>query len=351
MPKTDIEQNSIKLEETDSARATNPSRFQRWKAHMRKWWWLYLIGLSCAILVIIFPIIYVGIPRFANDRINKANFDLDGLSITNPTPNSFHVRQSQTFHAGMSSGGHLSEFNATMSYKASDTPFADLHFSRINFGDDTRLDIDQDLVLSCVTCFSQLAEEAIRSKEVAVLVTAKPDLNIKALPTAHLDMHKTVILPGLNVQEFMKRDDAFNVTKLKLLKPSFNDEYNVNATIAFNTPAAINVEMGTVSLNLTIGDSTLGYVDIPNLTLRNGTSNAVVLGNLDVKLMIRKGLWESSNSDYGKVTIGIHGNRSLYNGQEIPYFTAAVRAISASTTINLFDYVSDILGGSNDSLF
>lgn len=174
----------------------------------------------------------------------------------------------------------------------------------------------------------------------------------------------------------MKRDDAFNVTKLDLINPRTNDGYNVNATIVFNTPAAISVEMvscdstptsklltdetflftdwiyakpwstkGAVSFNLTIDDSNLGYIDIPDLTLRNGTSTAIVLGDLDIKLLIRKGLWESSNSNYGKVTIGIHGNRSVYNGEEIPYFTAAVKAISASTTINLFDYVSDILGG------
>ena len=102
---------------------------------------------------------------------------------------------------------------------------------------------------------------------------------------------------------------------------------------------------GAVSFNLTIEDSELGYIDIPDMTLRNGTSTLVALGNLDIKLLIRKGLWESSNSNYGKVTIGIHGNRSVYNGEEIPYFTAAVKAISASTTIDLFDYVSDFLGG------
>lgn len=41
----------------------------------------------------------------------------------------------------------------------------------------------------------------------------------------------------------MKRDDAFNVTKLDLINPRTNDGYNVNATIVFNTPAAISVEM------------------------------------------------------------------------------------------------------------
>lgn len=45
------------------------------------------------------------------------------------------------------------------------------------------------------------------------------------------------------IVEFMKRGDAFNVTKLDLLNPRMNDGHNVNATIVFNTPAAISVEM------------------------------------------------------------------------------------------------------------
>ncbi|OGM45880.1 hypothetical protein ABOM_006048 [Aspergillus bombycis] len=344
MSKGNTGQSSFKLEENESAAVPKPPLFQRWKAHMKKWWWLYLIGLGCVVLVTILPIVYVGVPHFANDRINKYDFDFDGLSITNPTPNSFHVRQSQQFHVGVGSG-HLSGFNASMHYAGSDTPFAVLPFPRIDFGNDARLEIDQDLDLSCVSCFSKLAEDAVRSDGISVKITGKPALKVQALPTAHLDIHKTVTLPGLNVEEFMKRNDAFNVTKLALINPGTHDGYNVNATIVFNPPTPISVEMGTVSCNLTIDDSQLGYIDIPDLTLRNGTSTAVVLGDLDIRLLIRKGLWESSNSNYGKVTIGIHGNRSVYNGEEIPYFTAAVKAISASTTVNLFDYVSEILGG------
>ncbi|KAF7596708.1 hypothetical protein BBP40_000136 [Aspergillus hancockii] len=343
MVKIVVDQTSFAIEDGNHTTVSELSKIQRWKAHIKKWWWLYLVGLCCVVLVTALPIVYVGVPRFASDRINNYDFDFGGLAITDPTPTSFHVRQSQKFHAGMGTSGRLSEFNATMSNSDSDKSFANFPFPGIQFGDDARFNIDQSLELSCVSCFSQLAEEAVRSEEVDVQVTGSPDLEVKALPTTRLSIQKTVKLPGLNVQEFMSREDAFNVTKLDIIDPRTNKGYNVNASIAFNSPTAISIEMGTASLNLTVGDSTLGYVDIPNLTLRNGTSNAVVLGNLDENLLIQKGLWESNNSDYGKVTIGIHGTRCEFNGQEIPYFTAAVRAISASTTINLFDYIPDIL--------
>jgi hypothetical protein len=140
--------------------------------------------------------IYVGVPHFANDRINNYSFDFDGLVITDLTPTSFHVQQSQNFHAGMGTSGHLSEFNATMTRSGSDTSFADFPFPSIKFDNDARLDINQRLDLACISCFSQLAEEAVKSKEVEVQVTGKPNLKIQGLPTAQLDIHKTVRIPG-----------------------------------------------------------------------------------------------------------------------------------------------------------
>ncbi|KAE8150687.1 hypothetical protein BDV25DRAFT_107415 [Aspergillus avenaceus] len=349
MSKNDVEQKTVKLEQSDSVTAPKPSRLQRWKAHMKKWWWLYLLGFICAVLVTVLPIIYVAIPRYAENYINNYDFDLAGLTITNPRPNAFHVQQYQKFEANMG-GGHLSDFNATMHQSKSAQPFAVFAFPRLSFGKTARMEVDQDLEFSCVECFSQVTADAVRNNKSSIYITGKPSLKINSLPTYDLNVHKTMTLPGLDVQEFMQREDAFNVTRLKILNPLSNNGYNINATITFNSTSPFSVEMGTVSLNLTIGDSNLGYVDLPNLFLRNGTSEAVVLGRLDDKLLIRKGLWETSNPDYGKVKITIHGNRCVHDGKDIPYLTSAIRALNATTTINMFDYAPQILDQWKDLL-
>lgn len=56
--------------------------------------------------------------------------------------------------------------------------------------------IDQDLNIACVECLSQLAADAVTKKEVSVLITGTPDLKIGGLPTAHLDVHKTMAMQG-----------------------------------------------------------------------------------------------------------------------------------------------------------
>ncbi|KAE8355231.1 hypothetical protein BDV28DRAFT_163343 [Aspergillus coremiiformis] len=343
MSKTAVQQTTCNLEEKGSVAGSTPSNPPKWKLHLKKWWWVYLLGLSCGILIIVLPVIYVAVPRIANDRMNKYKLGFDTLSITNPTPTSVHVRLSQTSHTGLRSG-YLSGFNATISAGSSDTPFSVFPFPRTDFGKTIHLELDQDITLSCVSCFSELAKEALRSNEVAVQVSGNPDLKIQGLPKYHLDIDKIVTLPA-----FMDGDNEFRIIKLDLVDPSTHNGYNMNASIAVKAPSTFDVELGTVGLNLTLGDSPLGYIDVPNLTFSNGACNAVILGHFDSGLLTQA-LFGSKGSDHGMVTIGIHGNRSVHNGEEIPYFTAALQSFSVYRKINLLDFAPKALGGRLDSL-
>lgn len=141
---------------------------------------------------------YVGIPRFANDYINNYQFDYEGLAITNPRPNSFHVSQSQKLRmgGGFTGSGHLTAFNASIRVPATNEEFAVFPLPQIDFDNGANLNIDQDLVLSCVDCLSKLAVAAATNESFGVLVTGDPDLKFGALPTAHLNIHKTMNMNG-----------------------------------------------------------------------------------------------------------------------------------------------------------
>ena len=89
-----------------------------------------------------------------------------------------------------------------------------------------------------------------------------------------------------------------------------------------------------------MGGSTLGYVDLPNLMLDQNTSSAVVLIKVNESMLIDEALL--GDGDLGVVTIDIKGHSCDYNGQDIPYFAAAIRAVSASATVDLLQYASSL---------
>lgn len=95
---------------------------------------------------------------------------------------------------------------------------------------------------------------------------------------------------------------------------------------------------GHVIFNLSMGGSKLGYVDIPNLMLQQENTTAIVLGNVDESMLIREFVW--GDGDSGDVTIDVKGHSCDYNGVEIPYFAAAIKAVDASATVDLLQYVN-----------
>lgn len=137
---------------------------------------------------------YVGVPNFANDYINKYDYDYDGLEITNPRPTAFHIKQKKSLKikGAFSGSGHITPFNATCRLKDTNEAFAVLPVPRIAFGNGAVLEIDQDLDLSCVDCLSQLASAVASNKSSSFLIEGSPDLKYGALPTAHLNIHKTI---------------------------------------------------------------------------------------------------------------------------------------------------------------
>ncbi|KUM63940.1 hypothetical protein ACN42_g3155 [Penicillium freii] len=339
MSKSDISSNTEADEVLPApARLTLWSRF---KAHMKRFWWAYLIAFCISVLVIILPLFYVGIPNLANDYINKYEYDTDGLEITNPRPTAFHIKQKKTLKTGggFSGSGNMNVFNATCRLKDTNEIFTVFPVPEIAFGNGSTLEIDEDLNLSCVNCLSRLTSAAASNKSSSVLIEGSPDLKYGALPTAHLSIRKIMHVGSYNVTDFMNAEGAFNVTKLELLDPPV-DGYNFNATISVRNPSPFIVELGHVTFNLTLGGSDLGWVDLPYLFLGKSISSTVVLGSVDKEMLIHEAI--SGDDDIGTVTIGVHGRSCSFKGVDIPYLTAAVRAMSASARVDLLEYASSL---------
>ncbi|KAJ5895016.1 hypothetical protein N7495_006707 [Penicillium taxi] len=327
---------------TDLAKVTpedKPTFGQKLKTHLRRWWWAYLLAFICIVLIVILPVVYVGVPHIANDYINKYQFDLDGLTISNPQPTAFHVSQSQKISMnGFSGSGQLSTFNASLN-TADNQEFAVLQVPEIDLKDGGSISIDHDLHLTCVDCFSQVLTSAATDNNVSVLLKGKPDLKIGSLPTAHLNIHNMMKMKGYNFTDLANTPGAINITSLSLLNPPVNG-YNFNATITLHNPTLFVVEMGHIIFNLTIGNSSAGFFDLPNLVLAQNTSSTEVLGQVDETMLVEQAVLSADG--FGIITVGIQGYSCDYNGQDIPYFTAAIKAVSVSAKVNLLQYAASL---------
>ena len=76
--------------------------------------------------------------------------------------------------------------------KETNKVFGALSVPEIAFGNGATLDIDQDLELSCVNCMSQVATDAASNIGSSLLLEGASDLHLGRLPTAHLNIRKTM---------------------------------------------------------------------------------------------------------------------------------------------------------------
>ena len=96
---------------------------------------------------------------------------------------------------GLRGSGHLAAFNATIS-TSDGQEFAVFPLPEIKFSNGADLDIDQDLELTCVDCLSEMAAALATNNSISMLVKGRSDLKIGALPTAHLNIDKTMPMNG-----------------------------------------------------------------------------------------------------------------------------------------------------------
>ncbi|CAG8187790.1 unnamed protein product [Penicillium salamii] len=320
---------------------TKPTVWNRFATHMKRFWWAYLIAFCVIVLVTVLPILYVGVPHFAENYINNSAYGYDGLEITNPRPTAFHVRQKKSLPQGgaVTGSGHLDAFNATCRLKETNEAFGSLSVPQIAFGNGASLNIDQDVELSCVECMSEIAKNAASNKSSSLVMEGSSDLHLGRIPTAHVNIRKNMHVGSYNVTEYLNGDGSFNISSIDLLDPPV-DGYNFNATITVKNPGVFSIELGRASFNLTMSGKDLGYVVLPHLFLEREPKETIVLGSIDKGMLIHEAI--SGSDDFGTVTVGIHGHSCSYNGVDIPYFTAAIKAISAPSKLDLLKYASKL---------
>lgn len=104
-------------------------------------------------------------------------------------------------------------------------------------------------------------------------------------------------------------------------------------------PTSGTFAMGDAYVNQFVNGTFIANSTIKNLTLKPGnntysmesTANSLAVARLLLNPAYRSGI----------LPIDIVGVKTVFNGQEIPYFTAALQATTSQTELNIWDAVAD----------
>lgn len=120
--------------------------------------------------------IYVGYPKIAQDAVNDSTLDIKQMVISDPTPDSFHLNQTQVLGSKSSYHPQIYAFDAVVSLAGAAAPFASVTVPGVKSEDGAEIHVQQDVALSDSDAFGDFATAVMLNEEVELNIYGRPGL-------------------------------------------------------------------------------------------------------------------------------------------------------------------------------
>jgi len=111
--------------------------------------------------------------------------------------------------------------------------------------------------------------------------------------------------------------------------------YNANGVgqIMIPNPTVDTFQFGNVTLDMSVAGHGIGNLTLPNLTLRPGNETYPLYSTSNQTTVL--GLLQEPAYCSGVLPLELQGKQSIYHGQEVPYFSAALQAGELPLSLDL----------------
>ncbi|KAI9371986.1 hypothetical protein BJX61DRAFT_534323 [Aspergillus egyptiacus] len=310
--------NKPAVEEVPVGTPAKPPFKARLKAHFKKWWWAHLIAFVVVVLVIALPVVYVGYPNIAQGDIDDSTLTIESMEISDPSPSGFHLTQRQVIGSDSAFHPTIYSFDAEVSLAGGAT-FATVTVPQLRADDGVVVDIDQWLELSDAGAFSDFSKAVMMNEEFQLKVRGKPDLKLGGLPRINVNYDKTVTMKGLN-----------KLAGFEIMSLSLGSGDRSNGTVKIPNPSVLRLAMGNITMEVSNNGTYLGQSFLNDLVLEPGENIVPMVSSLDTGALL-----DIVGGGDTTIPLTIVGNSSVYNGVEIPYFSAALQSNTLNIDVDL----------------
>ena len=109
--------------------------------------------LIILVLVIVLPLIFVGLPKKAQQEINSSTLEVTNMEVTNPGPDSVHLKIDNVIRSDSSYHPRIDAFKAGLSLPGQD-PFIYIDIPEANSEKETFITVEQDVNFTSADAFT-----------------------------------------------------------------------------------------------------------------------------------------------------------------------------------------------------
>jgi hypothetical protein len=295
--------------------------------------------------------VYVGFPHIAQNGVNDSKIHITSMSITNPTPSQFQLELTSVLETHSIFHPQLGAFNASLYLEDSNTAFAVVEIPATPANNGSVSHINQTVQITNEDAYAAYAKTVLQANSYTITLKGRGSLVEGSFPTTHVNYNKKITMKGTapspishpipatyrtksNLNPGFNGLAGFTVTSFNILTTTLPDGTNANGTVLLPNPTVMTLEMGNVTLALSVDGTPIGVSTIPNLVLHPGNNTVPMLAKTNQSAVIGI-IIEPKYKKTGILPVDIVGKSSTYNGKDLPYYDEALQSNKLTTQLNV----------------
>ncbi|APA07312.1 hypothetical protein sscle_02g020820 [Sclerotinia sclerotiorum 1980 UF-70] len=310
------------------------------KRHCARFWWIHLIVFCIVFLIIALCLVYVAMPKIAQDGVNDSSLEITELQFTNPAPDTIVLSQVGTLHSPSMYTPTLDPFNASSYLVTNGTyasePMVIIPLPKIHaLHPKSTISVkNQEVSIYNIDALSDYTTAVLSNEYVTTALVGKTKLHEGALPVTSIKYNKTSTYKGLNGLK------GFNVTNVRVNLTALTGP-NLSGDAYIPNPSNMTIVMGNVTLELSTSTAgVVGNTTIENMTLVPGNNTLPMVGTLNQAKVIA-----SMDAKTQLVGLIIKGKSAVFNGQHLVYYEKALSNNVLSLELNVGRVLADSAAG------
>ncbi|KAL4929873.1 DUF3712 domain-containing protein [Aspergillus undulatus] len=312
--------------------------------HFARFWCCYVFW-SVIFLAIFLPIFFlVVIPAIAQLVVNKSTLLLVNATILEPRPDSMLLTLEAALDLPialpvrieplvLSIYDHYAEGNDTIFKSTIDGAIID---------GNTTLGVQGVHTSVNVPLWTHYVHQVVFEPHAPLPVKGETNAFLGVLKS-HVKVDKDIHQNTLN------KFEGFSITDPELLLNASRGEKNLVADATLPNPSVMTLQIGTTLLDLKSDNYTLGNATIDDLMLYPGNNTVPVNGIIDIEYLIDNlgGILKTQGDALNKGFLRLEaiGRSVEWNGEEVPYYTEAMKELTLTADVSLAALISNTLDG------
>lgn len=298
--------------------------------HCKRFWWAYLIAFICIVVLVVCLIIFVAVPKIAQDKVNGSELDIQGVHILETESDGYRMEINSTVKSDGKVKAKVSAFTGTMYLEDHpDRPaFATLEFPQTTSDKHQEVNISQAVTISDMEAFTIFNIWFTNNETLRIGVEGKTKVEPNGLARKYdVDFKKSMEIKGLHLF------DGTVVPEGRLAIPP-EDGKNFFGVAEIPNASHFTLDVGNVSFINYIDDERVGELFIDNLLLVPGINRVNISAHIDQTAVIRH-VRGPEYCETGIVPMKLLGENVTNHGENLTYFAAGLGSNNQTVEIDI----------------